>query len=411
MTTLTVGSGQEYTTIASAVAASSSGDTIDVQAGTYTNDFLSITHDLNLVAVGGTVTMVETEQPPNGKAMIDEGGSGVSVSISGFDISGVSVPDGNGAAIRYEGGTLTLDNVDFHDNQEGLLGAADENGAITITNSTFANNGTGDGATHNIYVGDINSLTITGSDITSADVGHDIKSRAENNTITGNTITDGSTGTASYEIDLPNGGNATISDNTIQKGAGAQNPIAISFGEEGSVYASSSLTVSGNTIVSEDTSASTIAIKNTTSVTADVSDNVFYGWTTLTSGLATLSGNTVASTKPSITGSTGSTSTSTGSTSDDTSSTAAATGTTSSSGTSGSTDTSTTTASSDSSSSLASAFGHGFDHTSSPAWSWSGSADGRGSSIGGEHPETGGNAGSIWSMSHEARPGVLPAQS
>ena len=44
--------------------------------------------------------------PPNGKAMITE--SGANVAINGFDISGVAVPDGNGAAIRYEGGSLSL---------------------------------------------------------------------------------------------------------------------------------------------------------------------------------------------------------------------------------------------------------------------------------------------------------------
>jgi len=33
----------------------------------------------------------------------------------------VTVNDRNGAAIRYEGGGLTLSNDYFHDNQEGLL--------------------------------------------------------------------------------------------------------------------------------------------------------------------------------------------------------------------------------------------------------------------------------------------------
>jgi hypothetical protein len=38
----------------------------------------------------------------------------------------VSVPDGNGAAVRYEGGNLTLNDDYFHDNQEGLLRAREE---------------------------------------------------------------------------------------------------------------------------------------------------------------------------------------------------------------------------------------------------------------------------------------------
>ena len=68
-----------------------SGDTIDVAAGTYTNDFFTIRTSLTLQAVGGEVQMVATQQPPDGKAMITEGGAGRSVAINGFDISGVSV--------------------------------------------------------------------------------------------------------------------------------------------------------------------------------------------------------------------------------------------------------------------------------------------------------------------------------
>src|SRR5271165_1457451 len=107
MATLTVGPGQEFATIESAVEASNPGDTIDVNAGTYNDDFLGIYHDLTLQAVGGEAVMIEDTEPPNGKAMIDEGGPGVSVTINGFDISGVSVGDQNGAAVRYEGGNLT----------------------------------------------------------------------------------------------------------------------------------------------------------------------------------------------------------------------------------------------------------------------------------------------------------------
>jgi hypothetical protein len=297
MSTLTVGPGAQYATISSAVTASNSGDTIDVAAGTYTNDFIGITHNLKLQAVGGTVNLVATAQPPNGKGIIDEGGPGVAVSISGFDISGATVPDNNGAGIRYEGGTLLLDGDTIHNNQNGLLANPDPNGAITINASNFNSNGAGDGYTHNIYVNDIASLTVQNSSISNANVGHDIKSRAENTTITGNTITDG-TGNASYEIDLPNGGATDIEGNFVQKGANAQNPIAISYGEEGGVYPNSNLKVAGNTLVNEDASPSSTAVKNATSAPADVSNNTLYGWSNLTAGAVSTSGNTIPNTKP-----------------------------------------------------------------------------------------------------------------
>jgi hypothetical protein len=295
---MTVGTGEQYSTIAAAVAASRSGDTINVDAGTYTNDVLNISHSLTLQAVGGTVKLVGTAQPANGKGLIDEGGAGVNVAIAGFDISGATVRDANGAGVRYEGGTLTLNNVSIHNNQNGILANADANGSITIANSTFANNGIGDGQTHNIYVGAVGSLTVKDSTITSAQVGHDIKSRAASTTITGNTITDGATGTASYEIDLTNGGIGDIENNFIEKGANAQNPIAITFGEEGNVYANSGLTVKGNTIVTGYTAHNSTAVVNKTGATAGIDGNKLYGWTTVASGPASVGSNATLASEP-----------------------------------------------------------------------------------------------------------------
>ena len=300
MATLTVGSGQQYQTIESAVAASSSGDTIDVSAGTYSNNFIGAYHSLTIQAVGGAVNLVATIQPPNGKGIIDEGGTGVTVTLDGLAISGAVVSAGNGAGVRYEGGTLVMNNDTVSGNQDGLLANPDPAGAITINNSTFTKNGAGDGYTHNIYAGAIASLTVENSTISNAVVGHDIKSRAASTTITGNTITD-TNGTASYEVDLPNGGVATISNNTIEKGVNASNPIAISYGEEGSIPANSSLTVSNNLLVNDYTAHYTTAVQNDGNATASVTGNTFYGWATLAAGPANLSGNTVDTTEPALT--------------------------------------------------------------------------------------------------------------
>ena len=187
MATLTVGPGGQYSTIEAAVQNAGSGDTVAVASGSYTNDFVTIGKNLTLEAVGGTVDLVATEAPPDGKAIIDEGGSGIDVTISGFDISGAAVADGNGAGIRYEGGSLTVLDDTIHGNEDGLLANADPNGSITINGSTFYNNGAGDGQTHNIYVGAVQTLTVENSKIEDANVGHDIKSRAATSTIEDNT--------------------------------------------------------------------------------------------------------------------------------------------------------------------------------------------------------------------------------
>jgi hypothetical protein len=280
MAILTVGPGQQYTTIEGAVAAANPGDTVDVQAGIYTNDFVSIFQNLTLQAIGGPVQMVDTlpaDATPIKKAIIDEGGPGISVTINGFDISGAVVPDGNGAAIRYEGGSLTLNNDYFHNNQDGMLAASDPNGTITINNSEFAFNGVGGhGQTHNLYVNDIALLTITDSYFHDANVGHEIKSRAEDTVITDSRIFD-LLSTASYSIDLPNGGNATITNNVIEQGPNTQNPYIIAYGEEGQGNPGTTVSIAENTIVNDDPGGA--GILNPTATALGFTNNSVYGLT------------------------------------------------------------------------------------------------------------------------------------
>jgi hypothetical protein len=280
MTTLTVGAGEQFTTISAAVDAAQTGDTIQVQAGTYTNDFPNYINGLTIEGVGGLVNLVATYEPPNGKAILDVGGN---TTLENLTISGVTDDDGNGAGIRYENGNLVVQNCIIHDNQDGLLSSPNSTGTITINDSEFYNNGTSAGNAHNIYVGDIQQFTITNSYIHDANTGHEIKSRAENTTIENNRITD-TNGTSSYSIDLPDGGNAIISGNTIEQGPNSGNPNIIAYGEEGgsntlsgSPHTGKSLTLSNNTILDDFTSHSPKLIWNAGGATITGSGNELYG--------------------------------------------------------------------------------------------------------------------------------------
>ena len=254
-TVLQVGVGKQYQTINAAItAADQMGGNADIKvdAGTYTNDGGYLWDGINNVTiegVGGMVKIVDPTYYAGGKAAIVTGGQ--NIALKNLDISGVTVPDGNGAGIRYDQGTLLLDNVHLHNNQNGILGAADAAGSITIQNSEIDHNGTSAGNTHNIYIGDVANFTLTNSYVHDANVGHEVKSRAENNTITNNRIEDNS-GTSSYAIDLPNGGNATITGNVIEQGVNNQNHIINAYGEEGNLHAGTAVTFSNNTVVNDD---------------------------------------------------------------------------------------------------------------------------------------------------------------
>ena len=301
MAIITVGQGQQFSTISGAVAASSDGDTIQVQAGTYTNDFPVVSKKVTLEGVGGIVHLLATVAPPNGKAIMV---TQTDVTIYNFEFSGAAVADGNGAGIRYEGGNLVLDHTYFHDNQDGLLGNAAPTGSITILSSEFAHNGAGDGFTHNLYVGAIDTLTVRNSYLHDAVVGHEIKSRAAHNIIENNRITSGPSGTGSYLIDLANGGTASIQNNALEKGPNASNPVFVTFGEEGSLYANPSLTVANNVAINDYNAHIPLFVRAPVAATVSVTGNQLYNLTSaqVYSGTSpdTESGNTFLTTRPTL---------------------------------------------------------------------------------------------------------------
>lgn len=308
MAVLTVGSSdQQFTTLTAAVAAARPGDTIQVQADTHVNDFPGYVNGLTIEGVGGIANFVATHQPPNGKAIIDEGGN---TTLKNLSFSGVTVPDGNGAGVRYENGNLVIENSTFTGNQDGLLGNVDPNGTITISNSEFDANGGGTGNTHNIYIGDIAQFTITDSYIHGANAGHEIKSRAESNTITDNRILDNNS-TSSYSIDLPNGGDATISGNVIEQGPNGANGNIIAYGEEGgsstlsgTKHTGTAVSFTNNTVVNDRSGYDQLF--NSYGGTITASGNTTYGIATSALGTGVpASGFTALSSRPTISTSSG----------------------------------------------------------------------------------------------------------
>ena len=299
MPILTVGAGQRYARISDAIAASRDGDTLLVQAGTYLNDFATINTKITIKGVGGMAHLLATEAPPDGKAILT---TNTDVTLDHLEFSNAQVGDLNGAGVRYQGGNLLITNSYFHDNQNGLLGGPVPGGSITIRSSEFAYNGAGDGASHNIYVGDIASLAIDNSYFHNALVGHEIKSRAERTTITNSRIQDGPNGSASYSIDIPNGGDAVIQGNVIQQGPDTQNPAIIAVGEEGGLHANTALRVIGNTILNDLADPFSSGVINPANAVVSLTGNAVYGLTAseLVIGPAALSYNSTLASEPAL---------------------------------------------------------------------------------------------------------------
>jgi hypothetical protein len=299
---LTMGVGGNYSTLASAVAAALTGDTILVEPGTYTDQVATINVPLTIQGNGTAGQVVFTQSAaelPGLKGYLVTNADTTVQNIT-FQNAAISLGNGdNGAGIRYQGGNLTVINSQFNNNQEGILGSPGTpgTGTILIQNSSFNGNGVATGPAagfeHGIYIGMVSSLTVIGSTFTGTLVGHDIKSRAANSTIRGNTLENGVTGTSSYAIDLPDGGVGVISGNTIYKGPNSQNWTTIAYSEEDTsnqTWAANSLLVSGNAILSTNDNA--IGVDNWSgSVTADINCNAFDNVPTISIGSATLTNN------------------------------------------------------------------------------------------------------------------------
>jgi len=226
------------------------GDTVEIEAATYEADAaVWRQNDLTLRGVGGRAVLRADGANAEGKAIWVIKGS--RTTVENIEFIGATVPDANGAGIRQEGTGLIIRSCYFHHNQNGILAGQNPMSEIVVESSEFADNGTGDGYTHNIYIGTVKSFTLQYSYVHHVRVGHNVKSRAVVTRILYNRIMDEKTGNGSYQIDLPNGGRSYIIGNLIQKGPAAENAAFVSYGAEGITHSVNQLFVVNNSFVND----------------------------------------------------------------------------------------------------------------------------------------------------------------
>jgi hypothetical protein len=281
---LRVGPTRTYKTVRAASQAVQDGDTVEVDAGLYSQDVTTWNQN-NLVVrgVGGWAYMRADGAEQGGKGTWVIYGS--NFTAENIEFSGASVPDQNGAGIRADGsGFLVVRNCWFHDNEEGILGGGD---SVLVENSIFDHNGYGDGQSHNIYIVHTRTFTIRNTYTHRAIIGHNIKTRALNNYILYNRVMDEADGTGSYAVDVPDGGRTYLIGNVIEQGPNTDNSAIVAYAAESSNNGVLDLYVVNNTIVNNRTSGGTfLQIRGGT--TALVMNNIFYGPGTRWSGGATV---------------------------------------------------------------------------------------------------------------------------
>jgi hypothetical protein len=298
---LLVGPTEVYKTPCAAIAAASPGDVIEIAPVLYQND--SCAWQTNNLSLIGMIGPNGTRPHIDDSGMTGENGEphlaqykgiwvpyGNNTVVENIEFSGAQIPveDGNnGAGIRISGQNMTIKNCYFHNNQDGILESNIAGSHIDIEFSEFANNGAGDGQSHNLYIGSVASLKFAFNYSHDAIVGHLLKSRAAVNYILYNRLT-GENGTDSYEIDLPNGGTSYVIGNLIQQGPSTENSTMVSYLGEGSNpnNPGTDLYVVNNSFVNQYPSGTFVRVGLPPSIVDQtptlLQNNIFYGPGTVT---------------------------------------------------------------------------------------------------------------------------------
>ncbi len=289
-----VGSTRQYTMPSQVASLVSDGDTVEIDAGVYDDCTTWNANNLLLEGIGDGYAHCENNVCGEKGIWVIYGDN---TTIANMEFSGaaISASEGeNGAGIRAQGGSFTIRRCYFHDNQDGILSDPAHTGSsVLIEYSVFAYNGAGDGYSHNLYIGNnisagdsirYDSLVFRYNFTHGAKVGNNLKSRANRNYILYNRIMDDSDGTASWDIDLPNGGLAVIMGNEIEKGPNAQNSNTMECGLEGVINTPPhTLCIVNNTFVNDVGRGTFINLPSTGVDSVLIMNNIFAGSSSLIS--------------------------------------------------------------------------------------------------------------------------------
>ena len=232
-----------------AVKQAQDGDTVELLPGEYKGGLVLENRRLTLRGVPGKAPVIKGDGKPGASKglWVIRGGQ---VTLRNLEFRGARSEEGSGAGVRQEGGDLFLDRCLFYDNEHGLMAINNDKATLRIEASVFGLAPKVVGGLHHLLnVGRIARLSITGSRFQQGFEGHLIKTRARENLIAYNFIHDGQRGGASYEIDIANGGLATVLGNVIGQGADSQNRVMVSYGSEDRPWDQNRLVVAHNTFV------------------------------------------------------------------------------------------------------------------------------------------------------------------
>ncbi len=284
-TTWQVGPTREIRLPSEAAKLANDDDSIEFDAGIYPGDVTSWPqHRLTLRGINGRAHLEAQGKSAEDKAIWVIKGN--NVNIENIEFSGATAPALNGAGIRFEGTNLTIRNSHFHHNQMGLLTGTNPLSEISIAGSEF-NDNTVDYRRygklgHNIYIGNIRRFNLRNCYVHDANTGHNVKSRARENHLLYNRISDESNA-SSYLVDLPDGGDAYMIGNLLHQSIKSENQAMVAFAaEHHQTDQNQALYMVNNTLVNDRPDG--VFLHNHSIVPATLINNLLVGQSTVITG-------------------------------------------------------------------------------------------------------------------------------
>jgi hypothetical protein len=249
-----------YSTIQAAITAAASGDTINVAAGTYTENLSIFDKNLTINGAGAGKTIIDGNASANGWIVY---------SNSQLALTGVTITNGNGPAGGggiYNAGAMTLAGSDVSVNSASVFGGGIANfGTATIENSSISGNKTS-GSGGGIVNGDtltIRDSTIANNSALGGDGGGIYNSAGQltiiGSAIAGNSASGVAGGIVNFSLTPVSIVNSTISGNTATgNGGGIVNGGSSTLALTNSTVANNKGGIAGNVY-----NSGTLQLKNT----------------------------------------------------------------------------------------------------------------------------------------------------
>lgn len=272
--TLTVGPGRVFPTISAAVEVAQDGDIVEVQPGTYTNDFPVVEAKIQIVPAGdGMIRMISTLAALPGQGILTVRDN---LYLWQVELAGAKAADGKGAAIRHEAGNLTIFKAYLRDNQVGIRSSDIPGGKLWLERAELLRNGTG------LDLGDMERATAKAVWFHDPSGGPHVVSRARITAVRGSRVVGGSASSGTFAIDLPKGGDVFIYNNNILQSAASRYQALVRYGDGSAPYDGS--TFDARDGIFQNLGQQAVGVLNRTPIVVQVRRNRIYRVPTLAQG-------------------------------------------------------------------------------------------------------------------------------